>query len=236
MAVLIVIIVFLAALQQSLSGFGFALVAMPLLVQLLGIRVAAPLVAALGLTLTTINSFRWRREMELKEIRRLGVWMALGIPLGIWGIITLNESFVKAVLGLLLVGYALFALFKPDKLPTISRHWAYPAGFLAGILSGAYNTPGPPLVLYGNLRKWPHQRFRAVLQSLFAFAATIVVIGHLVAGNFSSSVLRWTMLTLPGLVLGVSLGAMFDRRISPTHLGKWITLVTLVLGVSLLIP
>ena len=236
MTVWIILIVFVAAWQQSLSGFGFSLVAMPLLVQLVGIRVAAPLVAASALTLNIINTIRWRASIDVSEIKRLGVWMVLGIPLGIWGIFALNETIVKTGLGILLVSYALFALFKPDQLPTISRRWAYPAGFLAGVLGGAYNTSGPPLILYGSLRNWPHRRFRAVLQSLFGFAASLIVLGHISMGHYTRPVLMQTLAALPALLLGILTGAMLDRHIKPHHLARWITLATLLLGVSLCIP
>jgi uncharacterized membrane protein YfcA len=236
MALLIAAIIFISAFQQSLSGFGFSLVAMPILVQLVGIQVAAPLVAVLALTINIINGIRWRADLDFHEIKRLGIWMALGVPLGIWGIFVMNETIVKVGLGALLVAYALFALLRPEKLPVISRRWAYPAGFFAGLLGGAYNTSGPPLILYGSLRDWSHQRFRAVLQSLFGFAATIVVTGHIITGHYTQPVLKLAAYSVPGLLLAVLLGALLDQHIKPEHLKKWITIATLVLGVSLLIP
>ena len=233
MDLIIAAVIFIAAFQQSLTGFGFALVSMPILVALLGIHEAAPLVALLDLIITIINGILWREAIDIREIKRLGIWMALGVPVGIWGVIVLDEGILKAGLGALLVGYALFALFKPEKLPTISRRWAYPAGFLAGVLGGAYNTAGPPLVLYGSLRNWSHERFRAVLQTLFGFAISIVVIGHLIAGHYTPAVLHKTMIALPGMLLAVILGALLDRRIQADHLKKWVIISTLVLGVSL---
>ncbi len=236
MALLIAAIIFISAFQQSLSGFGFSLVAMPILVQLVGIQVAAPLVAVLALTINIINGIRWRADLDFHEIKRLGIWMALGVPLGIWGIFALNETIVKVGLGALLVAYALFALLRPEKLPVISRRWAYPAGFFAGLLGGAYNTSGPPLILYGSLRNWSHQRFRAVLQSLFGFSASIVVAGHILTGHYTQPVLKLAAYSVPGLLLAVLLGALLDQHIKPEHLKKWITIATLILGISLLIP
>ncbi len=236
MTALIAAIIFFSAFQQSLSGFGFALIAMPLLVQLLGIQAAAPLVAVLALILNIINGIRWRDALDFTEIKRLGVWMALGVPLGIWSIFALDESIVKAGLGILLTAYALFALLKPEKLPTISRHWAYPAGFFAGLLGGAYNTAGPPLILYGSLRNWSNQRFRAVLQSLLGFSASIVVLGHIFTGHYTQPVLKWVAFSLPGLLIAVLAGAFLDQRIKPEQLKTWITIVTLLMGLSLLIP
>ncbi len=233
MTALLVFIVFLAAFQQSMSGFGFALVAMPLMVQLLGIHVAAPLIAGLGLILTCINTVRWHKALDLGEIRRLGIWMLLGIPVGILGVAYLDESLLKTGLGMLLVGYALFALFRPEKLPIVSRRWAYLAGLLAGILGGAYNTPGPPLILYGHLRRWPHDRFRAVLQSVFAFSAALVVVGHLFARHFTPEVVSWLWPTSIAVLAGVGLGAVADHYLSPQQVRTWITVVTLVLGGTL---
>ncbi|RUA17922.1 MAG: hypothetical protein DSY55_01170 [Clostridia bacterium] len=236
MTAIIAIIIFISAFQQSLSGFGFSLVAMPILVQLVGIQVAAPLVAALALTLNIINGIRWRADLDFSEIKRLGVWMAMGVPVGIWGVFALNETIVKAGLGILLVAYALFALLKPEKLPTISPRWAYPTGFLAGLLGGAYNTAGPPLILYGNLRNWSNQRFRAVLQSLFAFSASIVVTTHILTGHYTQNALRLALVSLPGLLVAALLGALMDRHIRPKHLRSWITVATLILGITLIIP
>jgi len=235
MIAIIVAIIFISAFQQSLSGFGFALIAMPILVQMVGIQVAAPLIAALALALNIINTYRWRKSLDFSEIKRLGLWMALGVPIGIWGIFALDEILVKAGLGVLLVAYALFALLQPKKLPTISRRWAYPAGLFAGVMGGAYNTAGPPLILYGSLRNWSHRRFRAVLQTLFGFSASIVVTGHIITGHYTQPVLKLIAFSLPALLVAVFFGALLDHRIKPKHLKMWITIVTLLLGVSLLI-
>ena len=231
---LIAAIILLAAFQQSLSGFGFALIAMPILVQLVGIQAAAPLVAALALILNIINSIRWRDAFDFSEIKGVGVWMALGVPLGIWGVFTLDEALVRGGLGVVLIAYALFALLKPGGLPAISRRWAYPAGFLAGMMGGAYNTAGPPLILYGSLRQWSNRRFRAVLQSLFAFSASIVVLGHVLTRHYAPPVLGWLAISLPGLLMAVAAGAFLDKRIKPAQLRTWITILTLLMGISLL--
>ena len=235
LAAIIASVIFIAALQQSLSGFGFALISMPILVHVAGIQVAAPLVAVLALLLNLINGYRWRDSFDLSELKRVGVWMLLGVPVGIWGIFTLNVHIVNWGLGILLISYALFALLRPKTLPKVSQRWAYPAGFAAGVLGGAYNTAGPPLILYGSLRAWSNQKFRAVLQSLFAVSASVVVLGHLVAGHYTRAELRLIGFAVPGLLLGILLGARLERHLKPAWLKKWITIITLLLGLSLLL-
>ncbi|MFQ5856424.1 MAG: hypothetical protein ACE5LU_12350, partial [Anaerolineae bacterium] len=74
---------------------------------------------------------------------------------------------VKRLLGLILIAYACYTLAHPVTPRLSSRRWVYPVGFVAGCLGGAYNTPGPPVIVYGSLRQWPKQEFRAMLQAFF---------------------------------------------------------------------
>jgi uncharacterized protein len=67
---LIVAIVFVAAILQSLSGFGFAVLVMPLITLVLDLHTAAPLVALAGLTAYAINLVRFRRAISLGEVLR----------------------------------------------------------------------------------------------------------------------------------------------------------------------
>jgi len=227
--------VFIAALTQTLSGFGFSLIVMPLAVHLLGIHAAAPLVAMGALTLNIINVIRFRQSLDFSEIKRLGLLTILGIPVGVWALGNLDEQLVQTGLGVVLAGYALFVLIRPTPLHPISRWWSYPAGFLAGALGGAYNTSAPPLILYGSLRQWPHHRFRAVLQAVFLLTASIVVLTHGIAGNITDSVLNQYLLIVPLLILGVVGGALLDHRIPPQRLRTLVTVLVLVLGISLII-
>ena len=77
----IVTIVFVAAVMQSLTGFGFALVVMPLVTLIVDLRTAAPLIALAGLTAYTVNLVRFRGSVNLGEVARLGIASALGLSL-----------------------------------------------------------------------------------------------------------------------------------------------------------
>lgn len=164
---LLAIVIFAAAFLQYTSGFGFALVAMPLCTLLFGVRTAAPLVALAGITVQVINVIRFRRDINLREFLRLAVSSALGVPIGIWGLSALDAHVVKMALGVLLVSYGLYNLFKPQALRLTGDSWVYPVGFVAGCLGGAFNTSRPPVAVYGSLRGWQRDEFRSTLQTFF---------------------------------------------------------------------
>ena len=228
-------IVFLAALLQTTSGFGFALMAMPLVALVIGVKAAAPLVALVGWTLYAVNLVRYRRSVERRVVLPLAVAVALGVPFGVWALNNLDEDIVKSALGVILIAYALYSLWRPQAAPLRSELWAWPAGFLAGVLGGAFNTPGPPVIIYGNLRQWSRNLFRSTLQALFLFSSSLVILSHIAAGNLTAATIPTYLLLVPALLLGVWVGSIIDRRISNERFRLLVIVLILATGVLMLI-
>jgi uncharacterized membrane protein YfcA len=92
----------------------------------------------------------------------------LGIPLDIALLTSAHQFVVKAVLGIVISSFSVFALIQqPPELHSESRPWLLGCGFIAGVLGGAYGMNGPPLVIYGAMRRWSPQHVRATLQGYF---------------------------------------------------------------------
>jgi hypothetical protein len=231
---LITAIVFASCFTQSLTGFGSALVAMALLPGLLGIQVAAPLVAVMSITLEGIYLSRHLAALSLRAIWRLVIASLAGIPIGIFALRRLDEGLVLGVLGAVIAGYSLFALLN-IRLPSLQQPaWAYLAGFLAGMLGGAYNTSGPPAVIYAHCRKWPPAEFKSNLQGFFLINGILVVSGHFLGGGMTAEVGRAYLYALPGILLGLLAGTALDRYISPEHFRVAVQVLLFVMGVRLM--
>ncbi len=207
---------------------------MPVATLVLGVRTAAPLVALTALTLYLVNILRYRESLNLREISRLAAAAAVGVPVGIWAFRYASPSSLKALLGTLLVGYGIHGLAQSRPRSSCSPRWAYLAGFLAGGLGGAFNTPGPPLAVYGALRQWPKEEFRAGLQTLFFLSAGLTVLSHLIARHLSATVLWLYAWTPFALLLGILTGAWIDRFVDKRRFRRLVLLLILLLGLSLL--
>ena len=231
----IVAIVFLAAVLQSLTGFGFALIVMPLVTLVIDLQTAAPLIALAGLTAYTVNLVRFRRAVNLQEVARLAVASAAGIPIGIWALVRVDELDINRAMGVILISYAAYALLRPATSRLPARWWAYPAGFLAGCLGGAYNTPGPPVVVYGSLQQWPKDEYRAILQTLFFVNGILIVGSHALARHMLPQVWALYAWVVPALLLGLWAGARLDHRLDQELFRKLVTAMILLLGLSLLL-
>lgn len=228
-------IVFFAAVVQSLAGFGFAIIIMPVITLVLGVQTAAPMVALTALTVYVINVARYRREINASEVLRLAIASAFGVPVGIWLLANVDEALVTRFLGLVLILYGTYTLLRPVAARIPSRRWVYPAGFLAGCLGAAYNTPGPPAVVYGSSQQWPKDEFRASMQVLFLVNAILVVGSHLVSGNVTSQVQTCYLYAIPAFALGIFVGSRVDHRVDGARFRTIVTAMILVLGLALLL-
>ncbi|MGE5601630.1 MAG: sulfite exporter TauE/SafE family protein [Nitrososphaerales archaeon] len=229
------VILFFCALIQVTSGFGFALLAMPLVTLLLGIKEAAPLVAAGALLINIANTLRLHRHINWPQLVRLGAAGLLGVPLGLWLAEQVPAHTVRLVLGCILVVYAAYSLFEPRDLRLAAAGWVYPTGLTAGMLGGAYNIPGPPLVVYASLRGWPRDEFRSTLQTFFAVNAALVVTGHLMLGHFDRGVWQLVLLTSPALLAGNLSGVALDRYIDARRFQIIVKLLILATGLALIV-
>ena len=231
--VIIAVVVFAAALLQTLSGFGFALLAMPLAAMAVGLKTAAPLIATAGLILNVVNLVRHRRSIDGRELLRLTAASVLGVPIGVWALVNVDETLTGRLLGLILIAYGLYALLRREALRPCSGRWAFPAGLAAGCLGGAYNTPGPPVIVYTSLRGLPKEEFRATLFSFFGLNGALVVAAHALSRNLTADTVFYLIAAVPALAAGILLAARLDGRLKRERFHTFALVVILLLGVLL---
>jgi len=230
---LIAVVIFTGVFTQTVSGFGIALVSMPLLVPLIGIQQAAPLVALIAVCAKIVMLLHYRESFAFGAVWRLMLASALGIPIGLNLLAHVNEDLVTGALGLLLIVYSLYALFATRPLRFRGAGWAFGLGFASGVLSGAYNTGGPPAVIYGRGQDWSPIVFKANLQAFAMVNGPLVVLGHFLDRNYSGDVLTAAAIALPGAALGLLLGFQLDDRIDPVRFRQIVLVLLIVLGLRL---
>jgi uncharacterized membrane protein YfcA len=229
------LVIFLAVFTQGFTGFGSAMIAMALLPDLVGIQAATPLVALVAEVFEVYMLLRYRQSMSVQTIWPIVAAAVVGIPFGLLFLKQVDENLVLTILGILIVAYAVYAL-SGLQLPELKRRrWRYGAGFLAGLLGGAYNVSGPPVILYGTARRWPPMEFKANLQGFFVFSSFFTLVGHFLSRNMSPQVWQYFWISLPALVIGGLLGTSLDRYLDPERFRKIVLVVLVILGVRLIL-
>ncbi len=230
-------ILFLATLIRSAFGFGEALVAVPLLAFCIPLNVAAPLTVLLSITIAAIVVIQDWRKIHLQSTGWLVFSTLFGIPLGLLLLTSSHQRLVKAVLGAIIILFSLYSLVgrAPLELKRDSRGWLFACGFSAGILGGAYGMNGPPLVIYGAMRRWSAQHFRATLQGYFLPASLIGMTGYWLAGLWIPTVTHYYLLSLPLAIVAVFLGRAINHRLHGDSFLKYIYTALAGIGAILII-
>jgi uncharacterized membrane protein YfcA len=208
-------VIFFATIIRSTFGFGEALIAVPLLALTISVEVAAPLAVLLSVTVAAFVVVQDWRKIHLRSATWMLIPTFVGIPLGILLLTNVREQIVKAILGALIMafsGYFLLARKQPQ-LHRENRSLLLACGFLAGVLGGAYGMNGPPLVLYGAMRRWSPQHFRATLQGYFLPASLVSLAGYWLAGVWVPTVTHYYMVSLVVAIPAIVIGRMLNHRL-----------------------
>ena len=207
-------VVFVATLIRSTFGFGEALVAVPLLALRLPLCVAAPLAVLVSVGMASVIALQDWRHIHLRSAGRLILAALPGIPIGVLLLAKGNEHVIKLILGVVIIGFSLYSLVNRGTLYLQDDHggWLFGCGFLSGVLGGAYGMNGPPLAVYGALRRWSPQQFRATLQAYFLVASLAGLIGYASLGLWTGTITRYFFVSLPALVIAILLGRAVNLR------------------------
>jgi uncharacterized protein len=234
---LVSLIVFIATLIRSAFGFGEALVAVPLLAFCIPLDVAAPLAVLVSITIAGIVVVQDWKKIHLHSAGWLLLATLFGIPLGLLLLTSSHHRVVKATLGVIIVAFSIYSLIgrTPLELKRDSRGWLLACGFCAGVLGGAYGMNGPPLAVYGAMRKWSAQHFRATLQGYFLPASIIGVVGYWLAGLWTPAVTHYYLVSLPATLLGVFFGRVINHRMHGDGFLKYVYVGLVGTGALLLV-
>lgn len=197
---------FIAGLARGFSGFGAALIFMPLASAVIGPQSAAPLlliidaVTAIGLILDA-----WRRS-DRKGVGIVAIGALIGIPLGTLVLTLVDPLVVRWII--VLVVMALLTL-----LVSGWRYHGRPAvpvtigiGAISGLFTGAAQIGGPPVVAYWLGGSIASVIVRANIVLYFAISTVLTAASYLVGGLITPAVMVLSLTTGPLYGLGLCLG------------------------------
>ena len=204
--ILLVAAAFVASLARGFSGFGGALIFVPLASAAVGPQAAAPILLVIdGIAQLALLKNAWR-QANRREVGIMAAGALVGIPLGVailayvdattlrWAIAVL----IVAMLALLISGWRYHG--RPSTATTVG------VGFSAGILSGAVQAAGPPVVAYWLGGNNSALTVRANIILFFFCTSVVAAISYLATGLLGFDVLLLSALTAPGYALGMFLG------------------------------
>lgn len=226
--VLVLLIIFATSVVQSVAGFGFALLAVPLMVVVIDLQSAVIVSSFVGTLSNLLQSWQLRRNIDATMTKRFLLSTVIGAPAGLLLFIYANQSALKIVLGISIL-FGVFVLSRGLELQHISSWIDWLMGVLSGVLLMATSTNGPPLVFVLQARKIDPARFRATLNMVFLVSGAFGLVMFGFAGEIVRSDVNMAAVSVPAMIIGVSLGVVI-RKYVQQELFKKLVLILLTIG------
>lgn len=225
---------FLAGVVQSVSGFGFSLLAVPLMSLAIDVRLAVVVATLVAGGTSVMHAWRERADARRDLATRLIMASFVGMPAGMLAFLTVPQRGLKIALGITVLSMTA-VLLRGRSLPVQGRSGEWLLGGVSGALATSLSTNGPPLVFLLQARGHSPEEFRGTINRVFAVVNVVTIAMFLAAGRIGGESLLLTALVSPFVVAATFIGYRIRPRISADAF-RGLALVLLALsGVSALI-
>jgi uncharacterized membrane protein YfcA len=232
----IILIIVIASLIKGITGFGFALVAMPPLLFWYSPRELVPALMICNLMMSLMI------VLQKKEHHLVPAPFKLMIVAG--AIFTVTGVMVLALVPErpLIIGIAsiflillLLSLWGSKLTIKANRISCLLNGALCGFLEGSISVSGPPMVLFLNHAKVSNQQFREIFSWFCLITAIIAVGGYASSGLLNTRTLAMGLMVLPVLYAGSYFGKRINAKLPPKLFRRMSLILTIISCIIILI-
>jgi len=219
----------------GISGFGSALVSIPLLIHVLPFRVVIPLVVLADFFGSALQGFRLRDHADRVDLAYVVPFSLLGIVAGAALLAWLPIGALLWALGIFVTGFGLYRLLAAPGLHRASPRWGMLAGLCGGVLGGSLGIGGPVYAAYMSMRTDDPARFRSNLSVIFLFSTAGRIAIYLLSGLLLQKTIWWCLpLMLASLHAGLSIGHRIQHKLSRGQVQRLIAMLLVASGASVL--
>jgi uncharacterized membrane protein YfcA len=227
-------IAFAGAILYGLSGFGSALITVPLAAQFLPLPFVIATFSVVDLAGALRLGLENPRHAVRGEVARMVPLIAVGLALGATLLVNLPRAASMIALGSFIAGFAVYGLVRRASLGVVSQKWAYAAGVSGGVTGSLFGAGGPPYAIYLAHRPLTKEQFRATLTMTSIFSIGLRVVTFLVTGLLADlKVWIAAAIAIPATLAGIAVASRIFRRISREAVLRVVALTLLAVGVSL---
>ncbi|HXZ91715.1 MAG TPA: sulfite exporter TauE/SafE family protein [Burkholderiales bacterium] len=223
-----------AALVYGVTGFGAALIAIPLATHFVPLPFALAVFVLVDLSNSLRLGLEAPRHVVRGEVLRLVPMILVGTALGASLLVNMPRRAGLLALGCFVVAFALYSLVARGPRGTVGRGWAYSAGLAGGVTSALFGAGGPPYAIYLSQRNLSKESFRATL-ALTSVASISLRLAAFALTGLMSNPRVWlaAALALPAAWVGISLASHLFVRLRRETLMRAVALLLLASGASL---
>ncbi len=218
---------------QGITGFGFSLIAIPLLLSFIGPKTLIIYTVTYSLFINVIIVRNYYRDANLKRIMPLLISAIIFTFVGVHYLKNIDERMLKLIIGSLLILVGIinnfgikFSFKNPNKI-------FLPVGAISGVLNGIGGISGPPVLMFISNLDMEISEFKATLSTYFLTLNVVTIISYIYNGLYSIKDIKIMATYLPGIILGVFLGIIISKQISKLVFKRIVDISILLMGMNI---
>ena len=230
------LVIFVSMLIRTLTGFGSALIAIPLLSTLFGAKFAIPFIF-LYECLIDIMILARDGSMMKSEVNQAWPFLItglIGIPLGTEVLIFSSERLLKIVIGITLIIFSMLLLWNVNLKFKRDRFRSATVGLIGGFLCGSIGMPGPPMALLLGSQGIEKDEFRRLIVIFLTVVDFLTFFYFLWIGLINTDMLLQSLNLLPALALGFLVGNFVFGKVDEANFKRLTLGITLASGILLI--
>lgn len=227
------VIVFVASILQTSTGFGFSIMATPFLLILFEPREAIQINLILSLVISCVLIQKIKKDTDSGLVKRFIIGSAVGLPIGIVVFLLADIDKLKIGVSLLILSFTVLLILKFRIRQTRIRDLA--AGGFSGILTTSIGMPGPPVLLYFSGIDTGKERLRATTLAFYLFIYSASLLIQILFVGTSKAIWLSSAAALPLVLVGLFIGNRLFIKINQRIFQAFLYALLIFTGVYLLL-
>ncbi|CAN0460101.1 unnamed protein product, partial [Discosporangium mesarthrocarpum] len=227
-------VAFFAGVMRGFSGFGSALMIVPVASAFLGPQIAVPVVTAVHVVTSIQLLPRALHDVEWARVAPLSLAGCVTIPIGVWVLATEDPEVIRKGISVLIIVFA-FMMMRGWRYTGRVNGWIMGAvGLFGGFITGAASVGGPPVVTFLMAGQFNAAQNRAAIILYFLFVQTIAMGMYWIGGLLVAQILGACLLIMPTLMTGMWIGQNLFAKASEAGFRRVALIFLMVIGIATL--
>lgn len=217
------LVLFVTHALQAITGFGAAVIAVPFVTLLLGLKQGIMVVTIIAWMLALYTVLTNLKYVRIKHTLTILALMIPTLPLGMYVFRYVDPSIFKKGLAIFIIFVSALNLYKiftkkgEKESSTLSKKdkiFSYLALLVGGVVHGAISSSGPLVVIYATKTLEDKKEFRATLSTIWLALNSIIIISYFFKDSgFTFTTFTNTLTQIPFLLAGIIVGEIIHNKV-----------------------
>ncbi|MCT4615701.1 MAG: sulfite exporter TauE/SafE family protein [Marinifilaceae bacterium] len=232
----VIIIIIIASLVKGVTGFGFALLSFPLLLNWYSPKEIIPVLMICNFIASFFIVIQ-KKDKKLLNVKSYILIISASVftILGVFILHKIEAAIIIKLSAVLFLILSIYSLHRREASKVNPSNFIFlSVGAFVGILTGTISVSGPPLAFFLNKLSIDNRTFREIFAAFSIVTATIAIIAYHQTGMLTSKSIELSAVFSPILLVGTFVGKAINKKLSMGNFYIVNSLLTIMASILLL--